>query len=916
MSKKIDVAISRPVADKPAIPGFQALSSVGRGASGEVWICKNETDGSVLAVKIVRKSTSSERAWFKRELDALKNYTKIKTKPDSLLDIRHVALSPDKDFLYYMMPAADGVTGINPAARRYKPLTLRHRLSTEGVLQFRECAEIAERTVEALGTLHANSLLHRDVKPDNIIFINGRAVLADMGLVTEDITVVSMVGTPQYLEPGKAPSPQTDLYAAGKVLYQMMNGKDPRDFPEPASRDTDKDSHLFPKLNDICMRACGDDDERYRDANGMLADLRIVLSMPEQPAPSPIDVKYTELGGSGGFLGEPIHEERYCPDGVGRHRTFRNPDGMLSSIHWHPDTGAFETHGGIEAEWGKRNWENSFLGYPVSDENDFTDADYMRDILGKAPAELPAAPRVIGRRSLFQGGCIVWLSDPGIKAQCGEYAFFCRPISGGGWRLVVSEVKSKSFWDCFRDFLPGRVNIPIPETVIERDLEQGYAAKAWAYHQRAKMEKAQAKPRRARNRGAAGKTSDAATAARRAVRPEEQTPPSPFLPHGHPASHLLDGASPVWSLQQGQDAFAWNGCAGRLYKLTEPFTFIKGQTEMNKEAFAKIRVAVFLPPDYRPDTPMVYTLADVGQDIRSNACMVQAVIGCGCGMVALDVPFTGICKFGADMADGTPVNIDSAFDAAVNEVGRRCGAKNMGGAFTYRMQQFTARNLWLTRDFLEREFGVRPRRTVITGAGFGTQNAAYAFNATGFGDVLLGLAGVPELLKNTRYSSADMAEINAVNSLMVTLNMIYPLFGFFDKTLRPIVIESWRWLFNRIPPINDKWEKKLNPSHYADRVLPPREVHLLCGDEDKARTPDSVFDALDSYTELRQNSVRKPLLFGTGNRRYWPDALDRNLDGGKSVTWFDGGADLSDWRNDLRLMFLETKLRMLTEPIL
>src|SRR4029453_8970383 len=57
---------------------------------------------------------------------------------------------------------------------------------------------------------------------------------------------------------------------------------------------------------------------------------------------SAIDDKYTELGGTTSFLGHPEHEERACPDSVGRYRQFKH-----GSIHWHPDTGAHETHGTI-----------------------------------------------------------------------------------------------------------------------------------------------------------------------------------------------------------------------------------------------------------------------------------------------------------------------------------------------------------------------------------------------------------------------------------------------------------------------------------------------------------------------------------------------------------------------------------------
>lgn len=63
------------------------------------------------------------------------------------------------------------------------------------------------------------------------------------------------------------------------------------------------------------------------------------------------------------MLGTPLHEERTCPDGVGRYRTYES-----GSIHWHPDTGSHFTTGAIREMWRKLGWENGSLGYPTSDE--------------------------------------------------------------------------------------------------------------------------------------------------------------------------------------------------------------------------------------------------------------------------------------------------------------------------------------------------------------------------------------------------------------------------------------------------------------------------------------------------------------------------------------------------------------------
>src|SRR3954465_13609432 len=78
---------------------------------------------------------------------------------------------------------------------------------------------------------------------------------------------------------------------------------------------------------------------------------------------SDIDAKYQQLGGPGGFLGNPASSENPTPDGVGQYRHFQG-----GSIYWTPATGAHEVHGAIRQRWSDFGWERSALGYPTSDE--------------------------------------------------------------------------------------------------------------------------------------------------------------------------------------------------------------------------------------------------------------------------------------------------------------------------------------------------------------------------------------------------------------------------------------------------------------------------------------------------------------------------------------------------------------------
>jgi hypothetical protein len=81
-----------------------------------------------------------------------------------------------------------------------------------------------------------------------------------------------------------------------------------------------------------------------------------------------IGQKYQALGGPNSVLGFPVTDETGTPDGVGRFNHFSSQDGFGASIYWTPSTGAWSIHGAIRAKWASLGWEQSFMGYPTTDE--------------------------------------------------------------------------------------------------------------------------------------------------------------------------------------------------------------------------------------------------------------------------------------------------------------------------------------------------------------------------------------------------------------------------------------------------------------------------------------------------------------------------------------------------------------------
>jgi formylglycine-generating enzyme required for sulfatase activity/tRNA A-37 threonylcarbamoyl transferase component Bud32/pimeloyl-ACP methyl ester carboxylesterase len=200
---------------------------IGQGGMANVYRARDLKHDRTVAIKVLKpelaQALGPDRFLREIKLTAQLNHPHILPLLDS---------GEADGLIFYVMPFVEGET-------------LRHRLEREGKIPLEEALRITREVADGLESAHRRGIIHRDVKPENILIEEGHAVVADFGIARavaessdQRLTVTGMaVGTPDYMSPeqmmggrGATIDARTDVFALGCVLYELLTGKPPDRF--------------------------------------------------------------------------------------------------------------------------------------------------------------------------------------------------------------------------------------------------------------------------------------------------------------------------------------------------------------------------------------------------------------------------------------------------------------------------------------------------------------------------------------------------------------------------------------------------------------------------------------------------------------------------------------------------------------
>ncbi len=240
MFKRFDRQVKRALKDRYAIEG-----ELGSGGMATVYLARDKRLPRQVAIKVLKPQGASRvaRQRFLREVEFASQLTHPNIVPI-------FATGEVGELLYYVMPHITGQT-------------VRDRLREEGALPLADAVRITTEIGDALHYAHQLGVVHRDVKPENILLSNGHAMIADFGIALAPATPVDdrltiegrSIGTPGYMSPEQARGfgidARSDLYSLGIVTFEMLSGRHPFDLEARAVPPNARSGRETPSLRSV-----------------------------------------------------------------------------------------------------------------------------------------------------------------------------------------------------------------------------------------------------------------------------------------------------------------------------------------------------------------------------------------------------------------------------------------------------------------------------------------------------------------------------------------------------------------------------------------------------------------------------------------------------------------------------------------
>jgi tRNA A-37 threonylcarbamoyl transferase component Bud32 len=265
---------------------------LGRGGMGTVWRAQDETLGRTVAVKELRFPSNideeEKRRLITRTLREAKAIARIRN--NSAVTVFDVVQEDDRPWI--VMELVEGKS-------------LAEVIREDGLLEPKRAAEVGLAVLDVLRSAHREGILHRDVKPSNVLIAeDGRVVLTDFGIaqVEGDPSITStgmLVGAPSYISPERArghkPGPAADLWSLGGLLYAAVEGAPPYDkgsaiatLTAVMTEQLEEPKNAGP-LKDVIYGLLTKDPAQRLDDAGARAMLDSVVRAPETAEPEPLD---------------------------------------------------------------------------------------------------------------------------------------------------------------------------------------------------------------------------------------------------------------------------------------------------------------------------------------------------------------------------------------------------------------------------------------------------------------------------------------------------------------------------------------------------------------------------------------------------------------------------------------------------